>query len=82
MTSGPMLEISVNEFRKEIEMYKRLMLVVTCLLVVCVCSFSRDVLGSSPQTPGPQKDTLYFVPHTHWEGRFSSPAKIIFSQDW
>src|SRR5262245_49046485 len=46
----------------------RPLLLIICLLVVCICLFSQDALGSPPQTAGQQKDTLYFVPHTHWEG--------------
>ena len=48
-------------------MSTRRLLVLTCLLAVWICSCSSDVLADPPQTPG-QKDTLYFIPHTHWEG--------------
>ena len=37
-------------------MSKKRLLVVICLLVFC------------SRSPGQQKDTLYLVPHTHWEG--------------
>ena len=48
-------------------MSKSRLAVLTCLLVVWICAFSREFQGGPPQT-AQQKDTLYFVPHTHWEG--------------
>src|SRR5262245_19418380 len=49
-------------------MFKRRLRPLVCLLVACVCSFSKDALGGPPLSAGQQKDTLYLVPHTHWEG--------------
>src|SRR5215831_10531561 len=48
-------------------MFKTLRVLMTCLLVVCFWLISSNAL-SSPQAAGQPKDTLYLVPHTHWEG--------------
>lgn len=49
-------------------MFTKCLLVMASLLAVCIGSFLREALGRPSQTPRQQKDTLYFVPHTHWEG--------------
>ena len=45
---------------------KRLLILI-CLMTFWLFSAAGEFQAASPQVSG-QKDTLYFVPHTHWEG--------------